>query len=454
VPERRNLLVVLPGAGQPPETAKPTGPAAPAASPQVEHVELPGGGKLLLFERHDDPIVAVSAVFLGGVRFEPEGRNGVSDLMAAMLTRGAAGRSAEQLAERLEACGGSLSGYGGRNSFGVSAKFLSKDLPLALELVNEVLAAPAFADDEFQKLRGRVLARIRRRAEDIEELHSLLQEKAVYSPHPYSRSAEGTAESVGALKREDLVDFHRRFCRPDNMVLCVAGDFRAEDVRRLVPEKLAEFLKPRAEKLALPAVPAVPAIAGEQRREQAMPGAKQALLSLAFRGVDTRNPDRFALEVMRGVLSGMGGRLFGELRDKQSLAYSVGAYLEMGVDPGAAVFYIATEADKLDAALAGIKAQVAAIRDAPVTAEELARSRNALVGAEARRGQSLSGTAQDMAYNQLYGLGAEASLRRIREIEKVSAEDVQAVARRYLDPANCVIVVTRPAPAEGRKPGG
>jgi zinc protease len=448
VPERRNLVLVLPAkAAREARKPEPAGPAA-APAPKIERVELPGGGRLLLYERHDDPIVTVNAVFLAGLRFEPEGQNGVSDLMASMLTRGTEQHSSEQLAEVLEASGGSLSGFGGRNSFGVSAKFLSRDLTLALGLVNEVLSKPTFAEDEFQKLRARVLAGIRRRVEDIDEVHELLVEKMLYAPHPYSRTAAGTEASVKGLTRKDLVDFHARFCRPDNMVLCVAGDFKTEELKKQIPEVFAGFLKPRADKFSPPAVAKVPGLAGEKREGQDMAGAKQALLTLAFRGVDLRDPDRFALEVMRSVLSGMGGRLFEELRDKQSLAYSVGMYLETGVDPGAVVFYIATEADKVDRALAGIRVQIDRVRNEPVPAADLERAKNQIVGGDASRRQRLSGVSQDMAYNELYGLGAEASLQRIKEIEKVTAEDVRRVARKYLLNESCVVAITKPTKEE------
>lgn len=451
LPQKRNLLVVLPGrpGADPGAAVSQTRPASAQSStaqpaPKIEHVALPGGGRLLLYERHEDPIVAVSAVFMGGVRFEPAGKNGVSDLMASMLTRGTASHTSEEIAEILEASGGSLSGYGGRNSFGVSAKFLSKDLPLALRLVNEVLSTPTFPEDEFQKVRTRVLAGIRRRSEDIEETHALLQQKILYAPHPYSLTAEGSEESVKSLTRQDLARFHDKYCRPDNMVLCVAGDFDSAELRKMVLEQFAVFLKARPDKLSLPEVRPVPALAGCRSEVQTVPGAKQAILSMSFRGVDVRNSDRFALEVMRSILSGMDGRLFGELRDRQSLAYSVGAYLEMGVDPGAVVFYIATEADKLDMATAGIRAEIRRIKSEAVPTEELDRAKNQIIGSEARRKQSIAGICQDMSYNELYGLGAEASLARIAEIEKVTSADVQRVAAKYLTEDSCVVATTKP----------
>ncbi len=448
LPERRTLVVVLPerkpAAAQPADAGQATNRATPAPKPSVETVALPGGGRLLLYERHDDPIVSVTAAFLAGLRFEPEGKNGVSDLTASMLTRGTGKHSSEQLAEILEASGGSLSGFGGRNSIGVSAKFLSRDLPLALALVNEVLSSPTFPEEEMQKLRARVLAGIRRRAEDIEDVHELLAQKNLYPGHPYSRTAAGTEESVKALTRQDILAFHAAFCRPDNMVLCVAGDFNPADVKKQVAEIFGEFLKARPDKFSPPAVPPMPPLSGEGKFSQRKAGAKQAILTVSFRGVDVRNPDRYSLEVMRSVLSGMGGRLFAELRDRQSLAYSVGAYMEMGVDPGAVVFYIATEKDKVDGALAGIWAEIDRLKTSQVAADELERAKNQIIGSEANRNQRISGICQDMTYNELYGLGANASLQRVAEVEKVTADDIMRVAAKYLLKDACVVTITTP----------
>jgi zinc protease len=114
------------------------------------------------------------------------------------------------------------------------------------------------------------------------------------------------------------------------------------------------------------------------------------------------------------------------------------------VDPGAVAFYIATEADKLDRSLAGIRTEIDRLRTDLAPADEIERAKNQIIGAEARRNQSLSWTSQDLAFNQLYGLGAEASLQRIREIEKVTPEDVRRVARKYLLNEACIIATTVP----------
>jgi zinc protease len=443
VPAHRNQIVALP-----PRKSAPRDVTPPAAgdrrAAKLKRLPLPGGARMLVYERHDDPIVAVSAVFLGGVRFEPPEKNGVSDLMAKLLTRGTRNFTAERMDETVAEHGGSLSGYGGRNSFGVTAKFLSADLPLALQLTAEVLARPTFPAEELEKLRTRTLARIRQKQESIWAVNEMLLDRLLYAPHPYSRQASGTEKSVKGITREDLAAFHGEFCRPDNMVLCVAGDVAPERARELVLEQFGDFLKPREKPFRPPEVPAIPELKGGRREEQARPRSKQAMVTLAFRGLSLRDPDRFALGAMRAVLSGMGSRLFDELRDKRSLAYSVGCYTDNGLDPGGVIFYIATKPSQVDTSLEAFWQEIRKIRSEPVSDEEINRARNSMLGALVRRRQRINSICQGLAYKELYGLKAESYFTEKEEIVKLTKDDVLAAAKRYLDEKNYVITVTRP----------
>jgi zinc protease len=443
IPERRSQLVALPEK-KPVKTAPADAPKTITSAKKVVRTELPGGARLLVYERHDDPIVAISAVFLGGVRFEPVEKNGVSNIMAKLLNRGTRRYSAQKLAEVLADSGGSLSGYGGRNSFGVSAKFLSRDVELAMKLTAEVLTEPTFPQGEVAKLKQRTLVRIRRRRESLWAVNDLLLDKLLYAPHPYSRQASGTMASVKALTRSDITDFHGRFCRPDNMVLCVAGDVTPARARALVLKHFAKFLKPRADAFVKPTVLSTPALKGARREEQFRPQSKQAMVTLAFRGVSLKAEDRFALGAMRAVLSGMGSRLFVELRDKQSLAYSVGCYLDNGLEPGGIIFYIGTKPGEIEKSLAAFWKEIEKIRSEPVKDEEILRARNSILGGHVRRQQRVGSVCQGLAYKELYGLKAESYFTESRKIERVSKEDLQRVARKYLDKSNYVIAITRP----------
>jgi zinc protease len=364
--------------------------------------------------------------------------------MARLLTRGTRRFSAERLDEMVAGRGGSLEGYGGRNSFGVSARFLSADLPLALDLIGEVLAAPSFPEKEFAQARRLALAGLQQRRERISEDNRRLLDRLLYEPHPYCRQPEGTEESLGRLARADVAAVHTAFCRPDNMVLCVAGDVSAERVHALVLRSMKDFLAPRPPPFSPPEVPAVPALRGARTERESRPGARQAIVSLAFRGVSLRDPDRFALDGLRAVLSGMGSRLFTELRDRQSLAYSVGCYLDQGLDPGAFVFHIATRPDQVDRTLEAFWTEIEKVKTLPVADEELERAKNSLLGREIVSRQGLLPLAQGLAYRELYGLGAESFFEDHRAIEKLTAADLLAAARRYLDAANYVVAITAP----------
>ncbi len=443
LPERRNQLVALPQKKTDPATTSTKSKTA-AQSQTVVRSKLPGGARLLVYERHEDPIVAISAVFLGGVRYEAADKNGVSNMMAKLLTRGTKRHSAEKLAEVVAESGGSLSGYGGRNSFGVSAKFLSKDVGLALALTAEVLSEPIFPAEEFAKIKKRTLVSIRRRQESIWAVNQMLLDKLLYGAHPYARQAAGSLVSVKDLVRRDAVAFHRRFCRPDNMVLCVSGDVTAERARALALKHFAKFLKPRPDTFAQPEVPVMAALSGANRQQQLRPRSKQAMVTLAFRGVSLRHEDRFPLAVMRAVLSGMGSRLFVELRDKQSLAYAVGFYLDSGLEPGGLVFYIGTKPSEVERSIAAFWKEIDRIRSEPVSDEEINRARNNILGGHVRRRQAVGEVCSGLAYKELYGLKAETYFSEHNMYEKVTKEDILRVAKKYLDKRNYVIAMTLP----------
>jgi len=418
---------------------------------KIIHKTLAGGGRLLIYPRHDDPIVAISAVFLGGLRYEDPGLSGLSDMMAKLLTRGSKNFTSEKLAEIVADSGGSFGGYGGRNSFGVSAKFLAGDLDLGLRLTAEVLTRPTFPKEELEKRRVQSLAGIKRRKERLWTVNDMLLDSLLYRKHPYSSRTMGNAESVAKIKQTDLIKFHQRFCRSENMVLCVAGDVKVEKVLELIAKHFAEFLRPRQDKYVAPVVPTPTTITGITRRNQGMANINQAMVMLGFRGPDLNSHDRFALRGLKTVLSGMGSRLFVELRGKQSLAYAVGCYNDLGLQTGGVIFYIGTKPEQVPQALAAFKKEIATIRDSLVSDEELERAKNSMLGQQIRRRQSISSIAQGLAYKELYGLKAESYFGEDKKIEVLTKEDLQAAAKRYLDPKNYVLAITRPFTKEEKK---
>jgi zinc protease len=151
---------------------------------------------------------------------------------------------------------------------------------------------------------------------------------------------------------------------------------------------------------------------------------------------------------MEHVLSGMGSRLFDELRDKQSLAYSVGCYLDTGLEPGGIVFYIATKPREVERSLNAFWQEIERIRSEAVSGDELLRAVNNIIGRQARRRQSSLRVSQELAYKELYGLDPEGYFSEDRKFRKVTRQQVLRAACRYLDRDNYVVAIVSPLPAE------
>jgi zinc protease len=182
----------------------------------------------------------------------------------------------------------------------------------------------------------------------------------------------------------------------------------------------------------------------EVRRNVREIDRKQSHVVLSYLSVQVDDPDRYPLTVLENILSGQGGRLFYELRDRRSLAYSVSAFFTKGLAPGMFGGYIGTDPSNDQAALDGLLAEFSRVRDEPVKQSELERSQRYLIGARAIGLQTNGAKAEEMALNELYELGFRAGDEYAEKIAEVDVEDVQRVARQYLDPARRGEVIVGP----------
>jgi zinc protease len=223
------------------------------------------------------------------------------------------------------------------------------------------------------------------------------------------------------------------------MTLAVVGDVGADDVLSAASRMFGASGAPGVD----PVVEPEPALTGPRRAHRTLAKA-QTHVVLGFPGVTVRDPSRRALEVLSTLLSGQSGRLFMELRDKRSMAYSVSATSLEGVDPGYFATYIATSPEKVDSALQGLREELARVRDVLVGEEELLRAKRYLVGTQQIGLQRNGARAGTMALDACYGLGPERYLRYGDEIDAVTAADVQAIARRIIAFEKEVLVTVGP----------
>lgn len=398
------------------------------------------GLRLILRENHGVPVVSIHAIMAGGLRYETKASNGISSLLTSVWTKQTVTRSNLEISEQGEAIAGGFSSFGGRNSLGLRGSFLASRLSEGLQLFSELLLHPIFPEEELVRERERLYEMIKSEEDSLTTLVFKQFFSELYGVHPYGLPSLGTRSSLKKLKSKDLKVYYQKIMNPKNLVIAVSGDFDSAEVKARLFEKLGS-LKVPSQALKTPLKPKQIRGLLEKtlRRDK-----KQAHIAYGFLGSTIRNKDRYQLEVLSSILSGMSGRLFMELRDKQSLAYTVTSQSVEGVDPGYFAVYMGTDPAKLDAALKGIHLELAKVCQELVTEEELLRTQNYLIGNYELDLQKNSTVAALLASDVLFGLGLNEWTDYPKKIRAVTRKQILETARRYITPNHAVLSVIKP----------
>lgn len=402
---------------------------------------LPNGVRLIVKETTQAPVFSMRTCVAGGSRYERPQTAGISRFLSRMFTRGTKRRDALEFAKTVESLAGGISGFSGRNSLGLTTEFLSRHLRTAMELTAEALWMPSFDEAEVQRERHEQIASIKRREDALERRCMDLFLSNLFLRHPYGLPTVGKYESVNAITPGRLQAFHRRLLDPRRIVIAIAGDVRFEEVAELAAEYFGGHpgrSTPEAA-LAPEPLPVAPRMVTVHRDKE------QAHLIVGFQGARLAGSDRHAIEVLNALLSGQGGRLFMELRDRRHLAYAVSSFNQEGVEPGAFGIYIGTSHGNVDAARRGIWEQIERLRSEPIGEDELEHAKNYLIGSTQIEMAHLASVALSMALDELLGLGYRDPFRLAKAIERVTARDVLRAARHYLRPeAHVEALITAP----------
>ena len=407
----------------------------------IKRFSLSNGLTVLVQEAPGVPTVSVALVFPGGVRYENEKSNGLFNFLAKAWAKGTKAKSAQDIAELIEGLGGSISGFSGQNTIGLQGRFLSQNLDKGLALFAEILLAPTFSSEEIEKLRPLILAQLKRQDDYLPGVAVREFRRLLFSPHPYGMNPLGKASVIKAISSKNLLETYRYFVTPDRGVLSIVGDIHTEEIISSIETMLGAWSVESEISLSTPPEPdplIAPRILSLKREKQ------QVHIVLGFPGTTFNSPDRYALETLNAVLSGQGGRLFIDLRDKKSLAYSVTSFLGLGLDYGSFAFYIACAPEKKDRALKGLWQEIYGIIRDRVTDEELERAKKWLVGTHEIGLQTNRAQAMDMALNDLYGLGYNFASEYVRKIDGVTADQVLNVAKKFMNSEEYVLVRVGP----------
>jgi zinc protease len=385
-------------------------------------------------------MVDFHALLKGGVMAETEADNGITLLTARMLLKGTKTRTAEQIAETMESVGGAISYIPGNNSFGVTARSLSEDFDRTLDLLADVLQNPTFPDAMLTRERTVQISEFKREQDQILRKGQQALRETLYTQHPYRLNVLGKPEALANLTRANLVDFHRRFVVPNNMVITVFGNVNADEVRRKVEAKFGGM---KSVKLEFPRAGAETLKADARKVENVL--KEQAVLLIGYSGADMFNQDRFALELLQEAYSGLGSRVFLRIRDELGLCYYVGAYQLVGLDPGYFAFYVGTTPQNVATCEKEIFAELEKLKANGLSGEELARAQSGVIGKRRVAMQNNSDLSMMVGLDELYGLGYDYFKKMDDRFRAVSPEDIRRVANQYFNNKPHAVVVVTPS---------
>lgn len=437
-----------------PLPATPPRIAAPAAdlpSPPVLESREAGvyvyrtsrGLPILVWPKPGAPIAHMGIFLAGGASDESTELAGLTRLLTRTALKGTTRRTATQIAEDAELIGAALGGSTGSDSFGWSVSVPAAHLSAALDLLADVAQNATIPDEALETERAVARSELASLRDDMYRWPMRLLMETAYAGHPYGVPVSGTEASLAAISAAETRDWHRRLVVDGCAVVGLVGDGDPDEMAALVARHFTSLADCPWTPGPAPRWPDAVSLRVEERDKA------QTALALAFPGPSRRDPDRFAAELLANITSGLGGRFFDELRDRQSLAYTVHVSATERLMGGMITSYIATSPDREEDARRGLLIEFERLREMPVTAEELQRARTYALGTHAIARESGGSRLGEMVGAWLLGTGLGELASYETSITEVTASDIQEVARRYFDPARRVEGVVRGASPAG-----
>lgn len=407
--------------------------------PKAERVVLECGMPVYLLRDTELPIINMTAMVRAGSVYEPAAKSGLSEIVGTVMRSGGAGGLApEKMDDDLEFMASSVESGIGSDMGTVSLSALKKNFSRTLQIFSDVLFRPDFSDKRVEIARRQSIESLRRQNDDPKEIAVREINRAIYVGHPLGETA--TFESIGSISRQDLVDFHRRFYRLDNMILSVSGDF---DRTALLKELNAAFkpVKSRSA-LTLPEIPQ-PKL---QFRGEVLYGKKevsQTVIRMGHLGLSKDNPDIYAVRLLDYILGGsFTSRLTMEIRTNQGLAYNVGSHFDIGRRfTGSFIAETETKAESTAKAISLMTKIISDLTKEPVSDGELNAAREYMINSFMFGFTTPASIVTQRARLEYYSY-PDGYLEQYRDnIARVTKTDILNAAQKYLHPDAFKLVV-------------
>lgn len=424
-------------------TAPPLGAAPVLTLPSVDTARLGNGLTILTARNAEVPLVSARLIIDGGARVEGT-PPGLATFTAGMLDEGAGGRDALELAEAVDYLGASLGAGAGWESFTVSVSGPKRTFAEAMGLLADVVLRPTFASADVARERDARQAALLAAKDSPGQVASRVFSRNVFpAGHPYHVNISGDSVSTAALDSASVRAFWSRVADPRKAVLVVTGDVTPAEARQWAMQHLGAWASPAmtAEKRPATAVPAAPR-PGTRVILVDKPGAPQSVIFIGAPGVERDSPDYPAIEMMNTILGGsFSSRLNDILREQRGYSYGAGSGFAWNPVPGPFQASSQVRTNVTDSSLAVFFREFKRIRDEPVDVVELERARNYLVLGALGDYETAGQVAGAISTSLLFGFPLERTARELAAMSRVTADDVQRVARQYLDPSRLTVVV-------------
>lgn len=398
------------------------------------------GVPILVRRKPGAPIVHLGLYALGGASQEPADRAGLATLLARTTLKGTLRRSAERIALETELLGGSMSPSVTSDALGWTLSVTAPRLAAGIDLLADVVLDPTLPAEAFETERAVALSQLAQLRDDMMRYPIRLATEGAFAGHAYGRGLLGSEESLRLATVAEAQAWHAAHVRRSPCVLAVVGDVEPEEVARRLAHAFAALVHAPAPALDVPHWPRT-VVQRAESRDKAQTG-----LALAFPSPSRRDEARVAAQLIAGVASGLGGRFFDQLRDKQSLGYTVHASASDRLAAGTFISYIGTSPDKEEEARAGLLREFARLRDDVVSDEELHRARTYALGTHAIAQQSGGNVLAELVDAWLYGDGLEELDHYADRLRAVTAEAMRTLARTHFDPERRVEGIVRGRP--------
>lgn len=430
---------------------EPPAPATPRSVHFPTPVEkyLANGLRVIAVERGGSSIVTAMMLIKTGGEVDPPTLAGLADMTAGLIAKGSRKRSAPQIAEAIEALGGSLeTGARWDESF-AKVDVMTSNLASAIEILSDVVRNPVFSQAELSRLRQQTLDDLTLALSEPGILADFVAARVVYGSGPYGHRSSGTPETISRINRNHVAQMHARYYRPDNAILIIAGDLNSDLAFEIAEKNFAGWRKP-ASPLPQPVSRGIGKEVGDSQRVVVvdMDHAGQAAVMVSRAALSRTDPDYFRGIVANSVLGGgYSARLNQEIRIKRGLSYGAGSFLDFRRGAGP---FIATTQTKNEsgAIVAGIIIEeLDRLSTAAIPDEELATRKAALIGTFARSLETTAGLAAQVGHLAIYGLGLDEINNYIRSVQSVTPGEIQTLAKNKLSARSAHIVIVGDAKA-------